>query len=350
MATVKTLIGNIKGKDGATPYIGANKNWFINGVDQGICAEGSGGLSDVPKLYLPYVPQECYVDENFVGRAGAHINLSSEYIMRNPTFYNSSSNFGLGRVGVAVGYHYNYVSESSFETGYTIATFEGVDVKDLVPSTINGSRGDWLKIKCEYIGIEGNQLRIGVHFNDYLQASELNVTLPISNAYGIDRGSTYLFFEDMTDCALIPGAHKAYKECSIVPYAYNTDYAYASDKANSARALNLPENPSVSSALTAGIYLVEITKIVQGIHEKSTVPLIIRNGGGYNQSGASSFMYNAPNDLTNNASPIFVRAWNNTNNPMTYYLKLYYTKNGYDSIVDAPSDYVITNVYKLASF
>ena len=163
MATVRTLIGNIKGKDGATPYIGANKNWFINGIDQGVCAEGSGGLSDVPKLYIPYVPQDCTVDENFFERAGAHIDLEGEYLMRNPSTYNSSTRYGMGKLGVAVEFIYDYVSEGDFKLGGTTATFDIVEYEDMLPV---GYRGDWLKIKCVNEGIEGNRLTIGIHFND----------------------------------------------------------------------------------------------------------------------------------------------------------------------------------------
>lgn len=35
----RTLIGNVKGQDGKTPYIGENGNWWIGEVDTGVRAE-----------------------------------------------------------------------------------------------------------------------------------------------------------------------------------------------------------------------------------------------------------------------------------------------------------------------
>ena len=45
MGTVKTFIGNIKGKPGNTPYVGANGNWWIGELDTGVKAEGEDGKS-----------------------------------------------------------------------------------------------------------------------------------------------------------------------------------------------------------------------------------------------------------------------------------------------------------------
>ena len=43
MGTTRTFIGNIKGVPGNTPYVGANKNWWIGDTDTGIKAEGENG-------------------------------------------------------------------------------------------------------------------------------------------------------------------------------------------------------------------------------------------------------------------------------------------------------------------
>lgn len=45
MSTKRTLIGNIKGKPGDTPYIADNGNWGIGGLDTGVKAEGLDGKS-----------------------------------------------------------------------------------------------------------------------------------------------------------------------------------------------------------------------------------------------------------------------------------------------------------------
>ena len=45
MGTVKTFIGNIKGKPGNTPYVGDNGNWWIGELDTGVKAEGEDGKS-----------------------------------------------------------------------------------------------------------------------------------------------------------------------------------------------------------------------------------------------------------------------------------------------------------------
>ena len=45
MGTVRTFIGNIKGKQGDTPYVGENDNWWIGDTDTGVKAEGADGKS-----------------------------------------------------------------------------------------------------------------------------------------------------------------------------------------------------------------------------------------------------------------------------------------------------------------
>lgn len=45
MSTKRTLIGNIKGKPGDTPYITEDGNWGISGLDTGVKAQGLDGKS-----------------------------------------------------------------------------------------------------------------------------------------------------------------------------------------------------------------------------------------------------------------------------------------------------------------
>lgn len=45
MSTKRTLIGNIKGKPGDTPYITEDGNWGISGLDTGVKAQGMDGKS-----------------------------------------------------------------------------------------------------------------------------------------------------------------------------------------------------------------------------------------------------------------------------------------------------------------
>ena len=83
-------IQGIPGKDGATPTIGNNKNWFINGVDTGMPSQGEAGSDG----FSPYISPDTgnWVDKNGdtgVPASGGGEGMESKEIL----FFYSTAHF-----------------------------------------------------------------------------------------------------------------------------------------------------------------------------------------------------------------------------------------------------------------